>query len=200
MRKYPTKVEVEGKTIPLDTSFRTALRCMEVIEDDSINDQERALAIIYLLTDDIPKVDLNKLLVVLEKYLQCGEKPKPTSTKKDMDFEQDEKFIISSFMFDYGIDLNKEDMHWWRFVDLLNGLSSDCILSRVRDIRTMDLSIYKDPKTKARILKARQQVALKIKHTETEEEKEHLAKFEEHFKERTVSDNELDDDDYLLEE
>ncbi len=196
MRKYPTKVEVDGEIIQLDTSFRTALRCMEVIDDDSINDEERALAIIYLLTDDIPKVDLNKLLRLLEKYLQCGEEnPRHVAVQKDMDFKQDEKFIISSFMFDYGIDLGKEDMHWWRFVDLLNGLSSDCILSRVRDIRTMDLSIYKDAKTRERILKARQQVALKIKHKETEEEKEHLAKFEAHF-----NSNKLDDDDYLLEE
>lgn len=197
MRKYPTKVEVDGKIIQLDTSFRTALRCMEVMEDDNIGDEERALAIIYLLTDDIPKVDLNKLLTVLTKYLQCGEdNSRKVATQKDMDFEQDEKFIISSFMFDYGIDLNKEDMHWWRFVDLLNGLSSDCILSRVRDIRTMDLSIYKDAKTRERILKARQQVALKIKHKETEEEKEHLAKFEALFN----NSNKLDDDDYLLEE
>ncbi len=197
MRKYPTKVEVDGKVIPIDTSFRTALRCMEVVDDDSISDEERAFAIIYLLTDDIPKVNLSKLLLVLKKYLQCGEdNPRRISKQRDMDFEQDEKFIISSFMFDYGIDLNKEDMHWWRFVDLLNGLSSDCILSRIRDIRTMDISIYKDAKTRERILKARQQVALKIKHKETEEEKEHLAKFEAHFN----NSNKLDEDDYLLEE
>ncbi len=197
MRKYPTKVEVDGKVIPIDTSFRTALRCMEVVDDDSISDEERAFAIIYLLTDDIPKVNLSKLLLVLKKYLQCGEdNPRQISKQRDMDFEQDEKFIISSFMFDYGIDLNKEDMHWWRFVDLLNGLSSDCILSRIRDIRTMDISIYKDAKTRERILKARQQVALKIKHKETEEEKEHLAKFEAHFN----NSNKLDEDDYLLEE
>ncbi len=198
MRKYPTKVEVDGIVIPIDTSFKTALRCMEVINDDSINDQERALAVIYLLTDDIPKVDLNKLLLVLKKYLQCGqEEIHPVSLQKDMDLEQDEKYIISSFMFDYGIDLEKEDMHWWRFMDLLNGLSSECILSRIRDIRTMDLSIYKDPKSREKILKARRQVALKIKHKETDEEKEHLAKFEEHFKVQT---NQLDDDDYLLED
>ena len=197
MRAYPSKVEVDGSIIPIDTSFRTALKCMEVIDDDSISDQERALAIIFLLTDDIPKVDLKKLLEVLKKYLECGEKPKPSLKQKDMDFEQDEKFIISSFMFDYGIDLNKEDMHWWRFIDLLNGLSSDCILSRVRDIRTMDLSIYKDAKTRERILKARSQVALRIKHKETDEEKEHLAKFEAHF---NTQSNQLDEDDYLLEE
>lgn len=198
MRTYPTKIQVDGVTIPLDTSFKTALRVMEIVDNDSISDQERALATIYLLTDDIPKVDLNKLMKLLTEYLQCGEQPsRHASLKKDMDFQQDEKFIISSFMYDYGIDLQTTDMHWWRFIDLLNGLSSECILSRVRDIRTMDLSIYKDAKTKERILKARAQVALKSKHVETEEEKEHLSKFEAHFQSAS---NQLDDDDYLLEE
>ncbi len=196
MRTYPTKVQVDGVTIPLDTSFKTALRCMDVIDDDSIGDEERALAIIYLLTDDIPKVDLGKLLKLLSKYLQCGEEPnRHKSLIKDMDFKQDEKFIISSFMYDYGIDLESSDMHWWRFIDLLNGLSSECILSRVRDIRTMDLSVYKDAKTKERILKARAQVALKSKHVETQEEREHREKFEAKF-----GTNTLDKDDYLLEE
>lgn len=203
MRTYPTKVEVDGVVIPIDTSFKTALKCMEVVEDDGISDQERALAIIFLLTDTIPEVDLIKLLKVLSKYLQCGqEKIERHSAVKDMDLDQDYKYIIASFMHDYKIDLDSEDMHWWRFMELLNGLSGECILNRVRDIRTMDLSIYKDAKTKERILKARRQVALKIKHTETEEERNHLAKFEEHFKENQTKarSNELDDDDYLLED
>lgn len=73
MITYPTKVEVDGVVIPIDTSFKTGLRCMEVIENDGISDQERALAIIFLLTDDIPNVNLTKLLQVLSKYLQCGQ-------------------------------------------------------------------------------------------------------------------------------
>lgn len=200
MITYPTKVEVDGVVIPIDTSFKTGLRCMEVIENDGISDQERALAIIFLLTDDIPNVNLTKLLQVLSKYLQCGQdKVERHSTVKDMNLEQDYKYIIASFMHDYRIDLSKEDMHWWRFMELLNGLSGECILNRVRDIRTMDLSIYKDAKTRERILKARKQVALKIKHTETEEEKEHREKFEAHFGTPSKS-NQLDDDDYLLED
>lgn len=196
MRTYPTKVEVDGQIINLDTSFRTALRCLEVIDDDSISDSERAYAVIFLLTNDIPRVDLNKLMKVLQKYLQCGVENQTPSGKKDMDFEQDEQFIISSFIFDYGIDLQQTDMHWWKFIDLLNGLSSECILSRVRDIRTMDLSMYKDAKTRDKILKARAQVALKVKHKQTDEEK----KLIEDFESRLANTNKLEEDDYLLEE
>lgn len=196
MRTYPTKVDVDGTIIQLDTSFKTALRCMEVVDDDSISDSERALAIIYLLTNDIPKVDLNKLLKVLQKYLQCGVENVAPSGKKDMDFEQDEQYIFSSFIYDYGIDLQQTDMHWWKFIDLLNGLSNECVLSRIREIRTMDVSVYKDAKTKDKILKARAQVALKIKHKQTDEEKKLIDDFEA----KLTKANKLDEDDYLLEE
>lgn len=188
--KYPSKVEVDGIVIPIDTSFKTALRCLELVDDTSISDEERALGLIYLLCDDIPKVNLNKLIKVLQKYLQCGDDTRKPPQKKDMDFKQDEKYILSSFIYDYGIDLESTDMHWWKFIDLLNGLSSECILSRIRDIRTMDISIYKDPKTRSRLLQARAQVALK--HVPNKEEQEIIDEFE-----RQLS-NKLDDDDYLI--
>lgn len=188
--KYPSKVEVDGIVISIDTSFKTALRCLELVDDTSISDEERALGLIYLLCDDIPKVNLNKLIKVLQKYLQCGDDNRKPPQKKDMDFKQDEKYILSSFIYDYGIDLESTDMHWWKFIDLLNGLSSECILSRIRDIRTMDISIYRDPKTRSRLLQARAQVALK--HVPNKEEQEIIDEFE-----RQLS-NKLDDDDYLI--
>lgn len=188
--RYPSKVEVDGIVISIDTSFKTALRCLELADDTSISDEERALGLIYLLCDDIPKVNLNKLIKVLQKYLQCGDDTRKPPQKKDMDFKQDEKYILSSFIYDYGIDLESTDMHWWKFIDLLNGLSSECILSRIRDIRTMDISIYKDPKTRSRLLQARAQVALK--HVPNKEEQEIIDEFE-----RQLS-NKLDDDDYLI--
>lgn len=194
---YPTKVDIDGTIIPIDTNYKTALRCLEVSEDSTISDSERSLAVIYLLCNDIPKVDLNKLLKKLQLYLQCGKTEVHPQGKKDMDFKQDEQYIYSSFIFDYGIDLDKTEMHWWKFIELLNGLSSDCILSRIRDIRTMDISIYKDHKTRERLLKARQQVALKQKVVKTEKQKEMDDRFEALLKKPGT--NQLDEDDYFIE-
>lgn len=200
MKTYPKFIEVDNKRYPLNTSYKIALRCLEIIEDENINDTERSLAIIYLLLGDIPKsIDLERIQRLLVRYLQCGkENTEPNQNnaqEKDMDFIQDEKYIISSFMYDYKIDLSQEDMHWWKFIDLLDGLSSESILSRVRDIRTMDLTPYKDPKTRERLIKAKQQVALK--HKRTKEEQEAIDAFEALFKKHGT--NELDPDDEFLE-
>jgi hypothetical protein len=74
------------------------------------------------------------------KYLRCGKDEKGSSRNPDMDFEYDESFVKSSFMSDYKIDLDDAEMHWWKFCNLLQGLTDSCILNRVRDIRNYDLS------------------------------------------------------------
>lgn len=195
---YPDRIEVDGVEFELDTDFRTALRCFEVIEDDSIDDYERALAVIYLLLGDIPKnTNLEKVMKLLRKYLSCGiTDSKYSVEKKDMDFFQDEKYIVASFMSDYHIDLsNNEPMHWWHFINLLNGLTGECILNKVREVRTCDLSDYKG-KSRERIAKAKRELALKDKITQEDEAA--LAKFNALFE--VSNDNKLDEDDSLMEE
>ena len=66
-------------------------------------------------------------------------------------------------MSDYGIDLGKAKLHWWDFFDLMNGLSEDSILSRVRYIRDYDTSEMKDSKDRNKMEKQKRMVALKPK-------------------------------------
>lgn len=70
--EYPKYIEVEDQRFELDTDYRTALKCFEVIEDPDIDDVERSLAVIVLLLNDIPQVDLNKVMELLMRYLSCG--------------------------------------------------------------------------------------------------------------------------------
>ena len=85
------------------------------------------------------------------------------SKKKDMDFIQDQKYINSSFMSDYHIDLSKTDLHFWQYIELIQGLTEDSSLNRVRNIRNYDLSEIKDEKTKNKIMEAQKELALKNK-------------------------------------
>lgn len=52
-------------------------------------------------------------------------------------------------------------MHWWKFYDLLCGLSEKCILNRVRFIRDFDISQIKNSKERQKWIKQKQRVALK---------------------------------------
>ena len=164
--RNPEFVKVNDRKYKINTDYRVALKCEEVAQDEEIGDYERSLAIIYLLYGDIGldnKDDYDELLRLGVKFLMCGEEPNDDVDTPDMDFSQDYGLIRASFKSDYGIVLDKEEMHWWDFNMYLNGLTEKCVLNRVRELRTYDTSQIKDIKEKDKIEKSKRKVALKTK-------------------------------------
>ena len=170
---YPTKVKIEDKEYPINTDFRVAIECDNIAKYDDIGTYEKALAIIYKLFGDKgldDKQNHEKLLELGQKYLLCGKEITDADKKEeeDMDYIQDMDYIEASFMSDYHIDLSQTEMHWWKFYNLISGLSNSemgncCVLNRIRNLRTYDTSQVKDIKEKTKIEEAKRQVALKKK-------------------------------------
>lgn len=167
--KNPTFAKVENERYDINTSFRVAIECSKIAEDETIGDYERALAIIYLLYGDKGLENpqhYNKLLEIAKKYLVCGKENTESTDEPDMDYEEDMRYIEISFMSDYGINLSETDMHWWEFNKYIEGLSNSelgdcCVLNRIRNLRTFDTKEIKDRKERERIEKAKKQFALK---------------------------------------
>lgn len=186
---YPKYVKIGEKKYKINTDFRVAIECQEIALDDSIGDFERALAIIYKLFGDNGLDDSNnyeRLLELARKYLSCGKEVSDNSNEEpDMDFIQDMPYIKASFRSDYNINLDDEEMHWWEFYDLINGLSNSemgncCVLNRIRNLRTFDTKDIKDQKELAKINEAKKQVALKkreVKKELTYEQKRNIDNF-----------------------
>lgn len=176
---YPEYVEVEGKRYKINTDFRVAIECNRIAEDDSIGNLERAMAVIYTLFGDegIDTPDhYEKLLELAQKYLVCGKELEDNINEKpDMDYTEDMDYIEASFMSDYHIDLANETMHWWKFNNLMNGLSNSemgncCVLNRIRNLRNLDIREIEDKKEKQKIEEAKQRVALHKKKATKEQE------------------------------
>lgn len=170
MNNYPEYVEIDDKKYKINTDFRVAIQCNEIAQDENIGDFERALAIIYKLfgKEGLEATDKHdKLLLMAKEFLSCGKESNDTIDEKpDMDFVEDYSYIKTSFRSDYGMNLDNENMHWWEFFDLMNGLSNSefgscCILNRIRNLRNYDTKDITDTKEKQRIEKAKEQVALK---------------------------------------
>lgn len=186
---YPEFVRIENKKYKINTDFRIAIECQDIATNVDIGDYERALAIIYKLYGDEGIKSPNhyeKLLELGTKYLSCGKEVEAKNNEEpDMDFTQDMDYIEASFMSDYNIDLSNVKMHWWKFYNLINGLSNSemgncCVLNRVRNLRTYDTKDIKDPKDLEKIKRAKQQVALKKrvgKNKVTIEQQENINKF-----------------------
>lgn len=162
--KCPQYAKVGDRQYKINTSFRTAIRCQEIAQDKSIGDFERALGVICTLfgeeaLDNVE--DYEKLLELAKKYLSCGKEIQETNKKPDMDYIKDMDLIEASFMSDYHIDLTQEDMDWWKFNNLMNGLSNSelgncCILNNIRNLRNFDASSIKDNKERQKIVEAQQ--------------------------------------------
>ncbi len=187
----PEYVKVGDKKYKINTDFRVAIKCNEIAQDDSIRDKERALAVIYKLFGDEgldDKQNWQKLLELAKKYLALGKEDTNAGNdnEKDMDFSEDMAYIEASFMSDYKIDLANTKMHWWKFYTLLEGLSNSelgdcCILNRIRNLRTMDISKISDNKERERLAKAQEMVSLKKNRYEvklTKEQEESMKKLD----------------------
>lgn len=168
---YPEFAEIDGVQYELNTDYRVALNCFDAIEDESLNDTTRAFAVVVLLfgkenksTGEIENVpdNINEALRIADKYLKCGnEKTSVETHKRDMDFNYDMHYIKASFLSDYDIDLDEvKYMHYWKFCDLISGLTEQSILSKIRDLRNTDLSEYKDAKIRGKLQKAMKNVEL----------------------------------------
>ncbi len=170
---YPTKVEVNGHIYPINTDYRYGLACMRANSDSKLTKLERFYAILtILLGPDVLTEDEPLLMPKLEKYLRCGKEENDKIEDIDMDYIQDEDIIDTSIRQVYGIDINKENLHWYEYNKLISGLTEECILNRVRDIRSYDLSEEKDEKRRKKIIEAKNRVALKEYREKTDKEKE----------------------------
>lgn len=172
----PEFVKINNELYPINTDFRVAIECNRISMDETIGDNERCLATIYLLFGDKGLDDAenhNELYKLAIKYLTLNRvaENKGQKNEPDMDFIEDMNFIEASFVSDYNIDLEKTKMHWWKFYNLLCGLSNSefgncCVLNRVRNLRNLDLSTIDDVKKRAELAEAKKVISLKNKKQE----------------------------------
>lgn len=70
------------------------------------------------------------------------------NSNKPFDFKEDAELIYAGFIQQYGIDLQEIDMHWWKFMILLENLGAETRLSKVMEYRT-GISLLKSSQRKS---------------------------------------------------
>lgn len=178
--KCPQYIKVGDKQYKINTDFRVAIQCNDIAQDSTIGDMERTMAIIYLLYGEEALNDFenyNKIIELTKKYLLCGKELEDTKEEPDMDYVKDMDLIEASFMSDYHIDLTTTEMDWWKFNNLINGLSNSelgncCVLNNVRNLRNYDASKIEDRKERQKVIEAQKYWALDNKQTHLTKEQE----------------------------
>lgn len=162
---YPEWIELDGQEFQLDLDFRNVLRVVALRKDESWTERERAELSVKLLLkrqEDCP-AEFGEQLRLLAAVFTLFPKTQAEESERYLDLDQDAGMIRSAF-FRIGIDLTKDKLHYFRFLELLADLPEDTALMRTVELRRKPLP--KPTKTNAEeiaaLQRAKARVALQI--------------------------------------
>ena len=147
----PSSVKIDGTGYEINSDFRTSVLFSLLMEDDNLSEEEKVLQALNLYYPIVPN-NSEEAIEQIKWFYSCGKLDNPignnkrkANSKKVFDFEVDANYIYSAFMSQYNIDLQDiEQLHWWKFKALLEGLKEDNKLSKIIEYRSVDLSKVKD--------------------------------------------------------
>ena len=149
--KLPDTVDVDGAIYPIRTDFRIGIQLEELLKNETMDEKEKYEKMLLLYYPRIPN-DLNGAIKKILWFYQCGtEKIEPEEGKKERyrryrskepaySFRQDAKYIYSAFKEQYRIDLNTEEMHWWKFLSLFESLNENTKMGKIMFYRQVSVS------------------------------------------------------------
>lgn len=191
-RALPDHVEVNGRQVPIDPSFRVGVAIeLEVLKEEK-PDVAGLLSLFY--RGSVPadvKAAVDAMLGFFRGYNQADGEPKQGDKKRGgrvYDFEQDAEAISSSFLTYYNIDLTKTDLHWWEFRRLLFNLPHESnfmqrIMYRTADLNKLDRTRRKHFKKMREIYAIKDTVDRKKHMTVEERDAELLAQINRRYQE-----------------
>lgn len=149
--ELPQTVTVCGEDFPINTDFRVWMRFGQIMEHKPSFDDFASILRLIFVNDTLP-ASFEAALSELFRFYACGESERRTKsggdTKKVVSFTHDSALIYCAFMAQYHIDLVTENLHWWLFRALFDGLEDGNKICEVMRWRAADLSKIKDRKQK----------------------------------------------------
>lgn len=150
----PDFVEFCGERYAIHTDFRIWMYVDKLLLSQDISPAAKAAKMLSLCyRDKLPPELFAATELLLDFYggKQKSERAEKRvrSGKRLYDFEQDAELFYAAFLQQYGMDLTKEALHWWKFLALFRGLGKDCKLCEVMSFRAVDLSQIADPRQKS---------------------------------------------------
>lgn len=149
--RLPETVNIGGVEYPIRTGFRTSVLFELLARDKKIKDEYKIDGLLRLYYPEIPK-DGDEAVKKALWFYNCGrsrkKKDEKNRTRKEFQrekvlysFEKDAPLIYAAFKAQYGIDLQDiEDMHWWKFSAMFDGLTGDHVIRQIMNIRGMNTS------------------------------------------------------------
>ena len=148
----PETVEVCGKSVPIETGFRTGILFEEMIQDITLDDIEKLQTALGLYFPGVRFATSTAAWEALGRafwFYRCGEDPAETTSPGEdpegdaapppFSYEHDADYIYAAFLQAYSIDLARHALHWWQFRALFRALPEDTQIMKIIGYRTMKI-------------------------------------------------------------
>ena len=150
--RLPYFVILQGIKYKINVDFRNMISFENKLQDRSVNNSEK---IEYILRHFYPAFfyaeNYQKLMNDPQLYKEACDKMiwfykggkedyhktinGKTNSNQIFSYEYDDEYIYGAFYEQYGIDLSKEKMHWWKFKALLKSLKEDTEFVKIKGYR-----------------------------------------------------------------
>lgn len=157
--RMPDCVTVDEKKYPVNVGFKNWVAAEHIICAQSGRREDILKALFLCYKKRLPpKVSL--AFRGISDFYSGAFKSTDTSEKTEnregtlknhtklFDFYYDSRYIYCDFLSFYGIDLVRENIHFYKFCTLFEGLSDNCKMTQIMKIRATDLSEIKNSQLK----------------------------------------------------
>lgn len=172
------EIELDGEIYPLNLFFDVVLRFFNLMDDDSLFDDEKIEIAFEMFVETEKEFDFDTKFVavktIIETFILEKEDEQSNGTSKRLyDLKQDAEYIYASFLQEYGIDLIGQQgiLRWEKFKALLSGLRDKTRFKEIVGIRAAELPTGKGSEDeRKRLISLKKIYALKRDQRSKEEE------------------------------
>lgn len=146
VNRLPYFVYLGNKKYKVNTDYRCMVRFEKRMQDGRLSKSKKIFlslkdfypAFFEILDEGLIKEAIDKMLW----FYKCGKddsqlrKGKRRSRQQNIyDYDFDDYYIFGAFYHDYGIDLTKDYVHWWKFKGFMASLSDDNEFVKIKGYR-----------------------------------------------------------------
>ena len=145
--EVPTSVLIDGVSYEINWDFRYSVMFETLMLDPSVSDEEKLVKALNLYYPVIPTnidVAVDKILWFYQRGHIDTEKSKGKGkggkTKRVYDYAHDDAYIYSAFLDQYGVDLQDDQIHWWKFKAMFEALSNETEFVKIMGYRSIKIT------------------------------------------------------------
>lgn len=178
----PETVSIQGEEYEINSDFRYMILFELAMQDPDVSTEEAAyIGLNLFFGTDLPNQLLEPAAEALMWFYRQGKEPEVIEDDEEdieemepheviFSYDEDAPYIYAAFMSQYGINLQKEDLHWWEFSALFKGLHEDEQIIKIIGYRSAKVSSDMSKSEKKHLLKMKK--LYKLKDNRTQEQKE----------------------------